>query len=995
MDENDEKIAIQILADISQFVQATGIATEAMSQFVSEGVDMMNRSLTQNENYKAALQEVTEQIRNQMLVSGQLAEVEARREKEAIDLAKQEAKQKEEAAKSEEQAKKQAVNSEKQMLKELEKANKELLKQKEADDEAYAKKQKELMNQIGNNIKGSINLVGSVASGSLNIVRGVISGLIQLGVGAVQAIGSAINAFKSGLSALAQGLGVIAAPIAAVIGLGIQTASKAQDAWARLAAVQQSSIAINDTLQDRQAGYYNAMNATTQEVDKLRKSLENKTNSLERAQFVWDHAAKRTDSMRVNLEYWRNEVNNVTAALGKASGSHKVWLDFKEADGKVTHMTTQQIAEMAAGLERYTRFTQEDIIAGTAWAEMYTNISAKIMPDVISTATDLASTMGVDLKTAVVDIGEALQDPIKGWSRLRQVGVQFTDDERKKMEQLVKSGKLLDAQQMILQRLKLQFEGAAQAAGTTFSGSLEILTNNLRRFVEPIGERVIPGIQRLIDAGLNFFRNFGTFDSALVDAATGFVGLATGVGLAATAVNLLLSPVGLVIAGIAGIKLAIDNNLGGLGDTFRGIYNLVKPEIDKITGAIKSIMDAFNFQPENDPAFLDKMKKTPANPNIQSRRWSEQDSGTPAAKVSDVPGLMKQKAQNAYADNLKETITGAASSIIESLKSMLEKVSSWAVKEGQRLFKDAFKSLFGIDFSTAMANVENIFKPGSPARQVLDKIADDLKIVFENLKGADWKGFTEGIVKFGLALLGLGILGVGELLKVISEAIRKFVDAIAEANKGDWTNLIKIIGAIAIGFAVIALATQAAGVISAVAVAMWALVSPVLLAAAPLIVIAGALWWLWDNKDAIGKALKGYEPMFDALGITIRRGALAAMKEFLKVVAEVLRLAAVAADVMGDTDLAKKLAQGWLDIQAMTKDEELPRIRDTGGGSSVNAAAIARVPQSNTGGNTTIIVDRVIVDKVDNYNKIFEQIQKTSKQQRTPIIEPKVKLTYA
>lgn len=902
----------------------------------------------------------------------------------------------------------QTLRMEKELEKEIVAENKKKADEIKKQEEDLAKFRANTMKGIGDTLKNSFSLVGNFAVGSVNIVKGVLSGLLQFGSGVVNAIGSVINSLKNGLNAIAQGMGVIAAPLAAIIGLGVKAASENEEAWNRLLSRQQAELAINSSLQDRQAGYYNVLNATSKEVDKLRKELISKNNSLERAQFIYDHSAKKTDAMRVSLEYWRKEVNETNAAIVKASGSHQVWLGFKEADGKVTQMSRQALNDLAIEFEKTTRFTRENVIETAGFASMYTNIGASIMPRAIESALNLSTVMGTDLKTAMVDIGEALQDPIKGWSRLRSVGVQFTDDERNKMEVLVKSGKLLEAQEIILKRLSYQLEGAAVAAGSTFAGALDILRNALRRLIEPIGEVVLPKLHDLVDMFINFTNYVTVIPKEIVDQAMAFVGLASAVGLAATAISLLLSPIGLVIGAIAGIKIAIDNNLGGLGDTFRGIYNTVKPEIDNITNAIQSIMKAFSFKPEDNVEWMNKMGKAPANPSIATRRFEQQDNDQKGyATVADVPGLLKQKAQQEYAANLKSTIEQAGKEIVNSLVSMITKIGNWALGEGQRLFKEAFKNIFGIDFSTALENVKNAFGEGTPGRKILDTLMNDLKVIVDNLKGADWSGFAQGIGKAGAILAILAALGVGEFMKIFSKTIRDLVDAVAAANMGDFSTLAWSLLEIATAFVFISNAGNIAGALWAIAAPIVAIASPVLVVAGAFLLLVGALKWIDDNTKIISDGIDGWKEAFKNIGIAIRYWFIGALIGALDILITFVKLLAIVAGAFGkitnDWGPANSLAKAALDLDDLKADMQGAQNGGSGDYQTKNKKQSSNygLPFHPAGGGSNSVqqpvinVNHVIVQKPNDYNQIYEQVIKEAKRQTTPIIEPKLRKTYA
>jgi hypothetical protein len=114
-------------------------------------------------------------------------------------------------------------------------------------------------------------------------------------------------------------------------------------------------------------------------------------------------------------------------------------------------------------------------------------------------------------------LGKALQDPIKGITALNRAGITFTADQKELIKSLVESGKVLEAQNLILTEIESQVGGTAEAT-VTASQKMNIafgeIQESLGQAVLPLFERlaswfirVLPDIQRFISAMINAFDN--------------------------------------------------------------------------------------------------------------------------------------------------------------------------------------------------------------------------------------------------------------------------------------------------------------------------------------------------------------------------------------------------------------------------------------------------------------------------------------------------------
>ena len=173
-----------------------------------------------------------------------------------------------------------------------------------------------------------------------------------------------------------------------------------------------------------------------------------------------------------------------------------------KSTGGAANVTARQVSGLANAISNYSGIDDEAVAKSENLLLTFTNIrnEAGKGNDVFNQATkavaDLSTRMDGDLNGAAVQVGKALNDPIKGVTALQRAGVSFTKQQKEQIKTLVESGHTLDAQKMILRELNTEFGGAARAAGDTLSGKLNKARNALGEAGAAILSTSAPAIEK-------------------------------------------------------------------------------------------------------------------------------------------------------------------------------------------------------------------------------------------------------------------------------------------------------------------------------------------------------------------------------------------------------------------------------------------------------------------------------------------------------------------
>ena len=124
-------------------------------------------------------------------------------------------------------------------------------------------------------------------------------------------------------------------------------------------------------------------------------------------------------------------------------------------------------------------------------------------------AIDLAAAGFGEASANAVQLGKALQDPIKGITALAKSGVSFTESEKLRIETLVESNKIGEAQQLILAAIETQVGGTA-AATANASDKMKVVFSQLQ---EQLGGVLLPIFERftsfLVETVFPYLRELG------------------------------------------------------------------------------------------------------------------------------------------------------------------------------------------------------------------------------------------------------------------------------------------------------------------------------------------------------------------------------------------------------------------------------------------------------------------------------------------------------
>lgn len=336
-----------------------------------------------------------------------------------------------------------------------------------------------------------------------------------------------------------------------------------------------------------------------------------------------DKTARGVQKMQASLTSLRQTANLLTGALGvlgvgfglqqiiqNTTRQEQAERQLEEAirrKGETTRFTAQQLKDMASAMQGVTTIGDEVVLEAMNMILPFKNLSDEVIPDLLARAADVSTLMGTSMADAAKQLGKALNDPVTRLGELAEQGIVFSEAQKTMVNELVESGRLLDAQRVILDELQRMYGGAAQAARDTFGGALQAVQNafgdllEIGRFVPRV---IVDGLNLLADNMQNVAKaGIGLMALGLpfyFQALSGAVTLATA-SLARLFATISRHPLGALATAVAFVVTELylfrdaiyplQDSIATLGDFGRAALSMIAEELQGVRAWVGRVSD--------------------------------------------------------------------------------------------------------------------------------------------------------------------------------------------------------------------------------------------------------------------------------------------------------------------------------------------------------------------------------------------------------------------
>jgi phage-related protein len=262
-----------------------------------------------------------------------------------------------------------------------------------------------------------------------------------------------------------------------------------------------------------------------------------------------------------------------------------------KSTGGVANVTAGHIEDLAGKLQKLSGADDEAIQAGENLLLTFTNIQNRvgkgndIFDQATKTMVDMSVALGQDSSQSALQLGKALNDPVRGLTALRKVGVSFTKGQEKQIAAMVKAGDVAGAQKVILKELQKEFGGSAKAAGETLPGKLAIAKGQFENMAGALMESLLPALT-VIAEKLTSFANFLSEHEGLTKVLVIGLGALAAALLAASAAQTLLN-----LAVLANPYVAVAAAIIALGAAVVLAWKKFETFRNIVTGAIDFVRE--------------------------------------------------------------------------------------------------------------------------------------------------------------------------------------------------------------------------------------------------------------------------------------------------------------------------------------------------------------------------------------------------------------------
>lgn len=228
-----------------------------------------------------------------------------------------------------------------------------------------------------------------------------------------------------------------------------------------------------------------------------------------------------------------------------------------KSTGEAAGFSAVELNKMAASMSGNSTFSEGEITRAQTRLMTYVNIVGEQFTGAMQAVIDMSARMGMSVEQSAETVGRALDIPSRGMVSLQRQGFKFTESQIAAAKELERTGRVAEAQAIVLAELESSYGGAAAAARNTLGGAMQALKNQLgsvmtgdggslegvRQAIEQLTTALKnPEIQKSINELMTGILNFSVFS---IDAVDGVVRVFTiagkAIGAAAGQVVAILS----------------------------------------------------------------------------------------------------------------------------------------------------------------------------------------------------------------------------------------------------------------------------------------------------------------------------------------------------------------------------------------------------------------------------------------------------------------------
>jgi hypothetical protein len=171
-----------------------------------------------------------------------------------------------------------------------------------------------------------------------------------------------------------------------------------------------------------------------------------------------------------------------------------------KSTGGAAGVTAKQVGDLAGSISKKTGVDDEAIQSGQNMLLTFKNLKDEagkgndIFTQSTKIMTDMSVALGQDATQSAMQLGKALNDPVKGVGALSRVGVTFTEEQKKSIKTMVEHGNVAGAQKVILKELAGEFGGSAEAQASA-SDKAKVAFGNLQ---EAIGNQLLGAYDKVM-----------------------------------------------------------------------------------------------------------------------------------------------------------------------------------------------------------------------------------------------------------------------------------------------------------------------------------------------------------------------------------------------------------------------------------------------------------------------------------------------------------------